>query len=268
MGHRAYNFACSQCGKRFETSGRRQNNKHRYCSMTCRNVAYAGPHHPSIGKPRDMTPARRGLAEHRRKNGGTEEERAVERWLVQRGSIYEREVKIGPHWVDFYLADDNLVVEADGAYWHRDQAVDIERDRQLLTHGPDGMRIIHVHFYHDRFSPTPMDEHPMEAVFYVCCNPGPDTFVDPEMFEPIPIVSLRPWRYSGFTGALYDLTVEGVHSFVAAGIVISNSIVHEDLMARHKPGQQAKYLEQPTLEAAQGMEGRLADELRPRLEGR
>ena len=44
--------------------------------------------------------------------------------------------------------------------------------------------------------------------------------------------------------------------------------VHEDVMLRHKPGQQAKYLEQPALEAAEGMEGRLADALRPGLEGR
>ena len=45
-------------------------------------------------------------------------------------------------------------------------------------------------------------------------------------------------------------------------------VVHEDFMARHKEGQQAKYLEQPMLEAAQGMEGRLAEALRPRLEGK
>jgi len=45
-------------------------------------------------------------------------------------------------------------------------------------------------------------------------------------------------------------------------------VVHEDLTARHKPGQQAKYLEQPALEASQGMEGRLADALRSGMERR
>lgn len=45
-------------------------------------------------------------------------------------------------------------------------------------------------------------------------------------------------------------------------------IVHEDTMLRHTPGQQAKYLEQPMLEAARDMEARLAAELRREIEGR
>ena len=41
--------------------------------------------------------------------------------------------------------------------------------------------------------------------------------------------------------------------------------VHENVMARHKEGQQAKFLERPMLEAAEGMEGRLADALRAEM---
>lgn len=36
---------------------------------------------------------------------------------------------------------------------------------------------------------------------------------------------------------------------------------HEDLSLRHKPGQQAKYLEQPAVEAVPGMADRIADEI-------
>ena len=42
--------------------------------------------------------------------------------------------------------------------------------------------------------------------------------------------------------------------------------VHENTMARHKEGQQAKFLERPMLEAAEGMEARLADVLRAEME--
>jgi len=42
-------------------------------------------------------------------------------------------------------------------------------------------------------------------------------------------------------------------------------VVHEDLEAAHAEGKQAKFLEQPMDEAAEGMEDRLADRMNRRL---
>ena len=246
---------CSTCAAPFTVwAGRlRYNKKYFYCSMACRNEGYSGDKHPSLGLPRDMSPARTGLAEKRR-NGGTDRELAVERWLIRRGLAYVREYRIGSRHVDFYVPSMNLVVEADGGYWHQDQRKDVERDAAILAAGPDGLEIIHVHFYSDSYSPKNLVEHPIPGVSYVACNPGPDTFVDPEVFEAVPIKSLRPWRYVvGGKGSnqsqLYDLSVEGVHSFVASGIVVSNCYVHERLELRHKVGE-AKFLERALAKTA------------------
>lgn len=44
------------------------------------------------------------------------------------------------------------------------------------------------------------------------------------------------------------------------------AIVHEDLSANHPNGGEAKYLERPLLSAAQGLAGRVADEVKAALE--
>lgn len=242
-----------------------------------------------------MKPARTAMA----RNSPTSVERHVMRWLDNRGVRYESAKLIGRHFVDFYLPEAHMVVEADGAYWHRDQAKDIARDEALLAVDPS-LTITHLHFHHKRFSPH-LDLHPAQNVHYVSCNPGPKSFADPTVFTHTPILSLRNWRYESVVGTrrtkmrtcgcrptaphrnvcqgpthdeivttgvydsnqgwLYDLTVEGVHSFVVSGVIVSNSYVHENLQARHPTGQ-AKFLEQPLNEARRGMDARLAADVK------
>lgn len=89
--------------------------------------------------------------------------------------------------------------------------------------------------------------------------------MDPEVFEPASIVSLRPWCYDGRTGRLYDLAVDCVHSFVAAGILVSNSVyVHEDLTAQHTVGK-AKYLEDPVRERESMMPDRVVRRIKQKV---
>lgn len=155
----------------------------------------------------------------------TQCEKAVEEWLIARGVAYRSQHPIGVAFVDFYLPDSDTIIEADGAYWHQDQQRDIERDRRLLQHAPN-VRIVHTHFVDARFTPERLDREPLPSVSYVPCNPGPSSFVDPDVFVGTPVLSVKHWRYEQTTRTpvkLYDVTVEGVPSFVASGVVIHNS---------------------------------------------
>lgn len=155
-------------------------------------------------------------------------DREVYEWLVDRGRDVETQVPFGRLLVDFYVRSEHTIYEADGAYWHRNQQRDIRRDKEIIS-ACSGVQIVHLHFYDKRFSPK-LDANPIPGVHYVACNPGPKSFVDPRTFETKRILSIKKWKYGpetrreGFTNAkLYDLVVEGMHSFVASGIVISNS---------------------------------------------
>jgi hypothetical protein len=99
---------------------------------------------------------------------------------------------------------------------------------ELLKNAP-GVRIIHVHFFKEGYSPN-LVSNPLPNVHYVSCNPGVDSFVDPETAVPKKIVSIRKWRYSKgkrphsiAQKMLFDLSVDKVHSFFANGILVSNS---------------------------------------------
>lgn len=154
-------------------------------------------------------------------------EKAVADWLNVRGVEFREQHQIGRSFVDFFLPESNTVIEADGAYWHRDQQRDIVRDRRILEDDPT-VRIVHMHFVDPRFTPQNLDRQPLPNVSYVPCNPGPSSFADPDVFTGTPVLSIKHWRYEpkGKTCAsLYDITVDGVHSFVASGLVIHNSFL-------------------------------------------
>jgi hypothetical protein len=158
----------------------------------------------------------------------TDCERIVAEWLDARGVAYQRQVPAGRHFIDFLVPDEGTAYEADGAFWHKDQGKDIARDREILK-SLSGLRIVHLHFFDPRHSPD-LDPNPLPDIHYVACNPGPGSYVDPDRFERVPVLSLRQWDYaksrpSVRVPGLYDLQVEGVHSFVANGMLVSNSFV-------------------------------------------
>lgn len=231
---------CEQCGTRHRGQGRR------YCSVACRSAAWAAGANPHLGAKRSAE-TRALLAQRGRERGAgramnrvlasrgqvTERERAVAAWLDSRGVEYEMQVPVGEHVVDFYLPASGEVIEADGAYWHQDQRADVARDRALLEAAP-GIEITHMHFADPRFTP-PIDPEPLAGVRYVVCNPGPASFADPLSFAAVPILARAEWRYGdkaprsrgSWNAKVYDLSVEGPHSFVAAGVVVHNCYVEE-----------------------------------------
>lgn len=226
---------CRWCGRAYQGQGRT------YCSVPCRDKAWAAGANPHVGMKRTVEQRERmsasmrdrGVVNHlaawRRHNGGTSIERDVMGWLDGRGVAYRHNWPVGDLFVDFWLPEHGEVVEADGAYWHRDQTRDIARDRRIRETLP-GARILHLHFFDPRWTPI-LNPEPLPGVRYEIVNPTAEHFVDPDTFEAVPVeVEHWTWRRpadkaSGNVTMLYDLTVEGVHSFLAQGLLISNSYV-------------------------------------------
>jgi len=234
---------CKYCGKEKRTDG--QFGRHRkYCDIKCRNMAFSGNLNPHIGAVRSSESRNKmSLAIKKRlqenpethpnkimaqKGYQTDCEKQLEEWLNKQNINYEKQFQIGRHFVDYYLPNEKIAYEADGAFWHKNQAKDIVRDGEIKEAMPD-LSIIHVHFYDKRFSPI-LDLSPLPGVYYIPCNPGLSTFTNPELFETTDIIKIKKFRYGteikprGQPKAkLYDLMVEDVHSFFANGLLISNS---------------------------------------------
>jgi len=165
------------------------------------------------------------------KRGSSFPEKQVEKWLCERGKLgkYFRQYKIGRYYVDFYLPDENLIIESDGGYWHRSQTSDIERDSKILKYSSD-LKILHIHFYDKKWSPK-LISNPIPRSYYISCNPGTDSFTNPEIFKTAKILGIRKWTYSLVDSwgrkvmkrKVYDLSIDGVHSYYANGVLVSNS---------------------------------------------
>lgn len=263
-------------GRMYQPNGTSQGR--RFCSSQCRSVWLAQRH---VGMKRSEE-SRERMAQAARdkyirnpelhpnrilakKGFETSHEKSVSEWLKVRGIRFRPQHKIGNVIVDFYLPDSDTVIEADGAFWHQDQARDIERDRHILDERPD-VRIVHMHFSDARFTPQ-LDVRPFPNVVYVACNPGPSSFVDPDVFMATEVLSVKHWTYRRIgtrSALLYDLSVDGVHSFVASGLVIHNSF-QEFGTSRH--GAQP-FVRPGFDETVQEVAENIADELRNELDFR
>lgn len=231
-------MVCKHCGKEANSLRIAQE----LCSLSCRSAYWNAGNNPHKGSKRTaesrarMSDAAKRKLERNpdlhpsrivaKRGARTGPEAQLEAWLKKRGVAFEPQFCVGDNVVDFYVAEERTIYEADGSYWHQDQDKDIERDKKLLAAMP-GVRIIHMHFVAPRFTPD-LKTHPLERVYYVPVNPNPDSYIEPETFEAKAIVSLRRWTYEkpfpkACVPKLYDLSVEGVHSFVANGLVVSNS---------------------------------------------
>lgn len=245
---------CDQCGHPFTPMTARQ----RFCSVECYHQApsvHVGMTRSLESRQSMSDAAKRKLAErpdlHPSRlvaSGGfvTECERSLYAWLENRGLAFDRQYPVGRYIVDAYCADTRTIYEADGAYWHRDQSADVARDVELQALMP-GVRIVHVHFYDKRYSPE-IDPFPLAGVEYVSCNPGPKTYCDLSAFDMRSVSSVRRWNYldsctdpkDARKAKLYDLTVDGEHSFVASSVVISNSFI--EFGTEHIAGGRVKAL--------------------------
>jgi len=232
------NRKCAFCGQVFGTwvDGNRARKESIYCTMKCRDLAYATDMNPNIGSKRSEESKKRMskkriamIAENpglhpNRLAGATRQtkiEKEVEDWLKDSGRKYIYQYEIDSLFLDFYLPDENIVYEVDGGYWHKDQEKDIKRDRKIIKVIKD-VKIFHIHFIVGN-SAKNLKTNPIENVFYIPCNPGMSTFVNTDLFENTHIISLNKKRYDKGQTRLYDLSIEGVHSFFANGVLTSNS---------------------------------------------
>ena len=75
---------------------------------------------------------------------GSSLEVAIRDELDQRGIRYEHQKRVGPFYVDFYLPDQDLIIECDGEYWHS-RPDQVKRDRcknhWLWRHGKKYVRV-------------------------------------------------------------------------------------------------------------------------------
>lgn len=238
-GERRVCVNCDISYNRADGDGKNLNTK--FCSWDCKNEFWHDKgNNPHIGMTRsDETKEVMRKASKQRfinnpdshpnrilanKGDNTSIEKDIQSWLDCAGYDYEQQKYINGKFVDFYVPELHTIYEADGAYWHQNQLDDIERDKVILQKMPN-VKIIHVHFYEERYSPV-LNMNPLRNVFYVTVNPSMKSYVDMEQYEMKDVVSIQKWTYQQ-TGdkpaLLYDLTVEDVHSFCANGVIISNS---------------------------------------------
>lgn len=236
---------CKECGISFEM--RENDLKYRpgiFCSRKCQLSTYNGKGNPNFGnKLNDETkkqlskihkdrllknPEKHPSRIVNKKGFRTRPEKEIKEWLDSINMVYSEQKSIQELVVDFFIEDLKLIIEADGAYWHSNQDIDIQRDKRLLEEYPD-FKIIHIHFTDKRFSKD-IDPTPLPNVFYIQCNDSMNSFVDLTQFTPKKILSVRNYEYKnnsknkGQKGTyLYDLMIEDMHSFVASGILIANS---------------------------------------------
>jgi len=157
-------------------------------------------------------------------------EKKVKKWLDERNIFYLPQYKIGKRFVDFYIPDENMIIESNGDCWHQKQVDDIERDKELLKCFPGG-KILHIHFCEREVIPR-LNPNPLPGVYYVSCNPDTGSFANPEIFKNVEILEIKKWKYErgknrGEKDAklrkVFDICVDTIHSYYANGILVSNS---------------------------------------------
>jgi hypothetical protein len=240
---------CKNCAKIIK-GHENDKGKRIFCSVECRVEFWNKGNNPHNGAKRTeevknkmSISAVKRIKEHPenhanyimgKKGFKTFPEKQVCFWLEEQGlkEKYIQQYPVGGKFVDFYIPELNQIIEADGAYWHRNQEKDIKRDLNILKHMPFGTEIYHIHFFDERFSPKNMDLNPIHNVYYSPCNPGTDSFVNLSCFRPFQIKSIKHWKYEvkpkgkqkGIrTTYLYDLSIDKVHSYYANGVLVSNS---------------------------------------------
>jgi very-short-patch-repair endonuclease len=227
---------CVNCQKEFT---RQDSQGKKYCSVQCRDEYWVKGNNPHIGSKRtesskrlmhEVTTARMVARPETHPNRimaqrgyQTNFEKQVEEWIGLTGLQYECQFKVGNHFVDFAIPEKKMLIEADGAFWHSNQTADIERDKEIMDILP-GWDIVHVHFTDRRFSKS-IDPCPLPGVRYMQCNNSMNSFVNMSYFEARKIIKKEVVDASDSGISLYDLSIKDVHSFVAKGIVVSNSFV-------------------------------------------
>lgn len=129
---------CERCGKVFRAEHR--HNRH-FCSEKCRRPPVFATC-DTCGKPFRISPGDVGKRRYcsfrcyRTSTARSSLEIAVSDALEALGVDFQAEVQIGRFCVDFCIPDRQLVIEADGEYWHAQvKERDARRDEELKSLG-------------------------------------------------------------------------------------------------------------------------------------
>jgi len=103
----------------------------------------------------------KGRAAMRDRKGPTRLELAARSLLEGFGVEFIEQHLIGVYTVDFYIPKIGLVIEADGAYWHKSEARERARDAYLMRPG-NGVTDV-VHLSEEKLKPWTMNRRQWEA---------------------------------------------------------------------------------------------------------
>jgi len=225
---------CEVCGERFLKSEKR------FCSLKCSYKYRFRENGPHLGNKRSEEARKKmSLSQKQRfkehpeqhpnrilakKGHITKFEQEVINWLITNNIKFERQKQIGSHYVDFFIPEHGLIIELDGLYWHQNQETDIDRDKEILRETPF-YTMFHIRYGDKRFLSQNLKYNPIPNSYYLGCNPSMQSFVNLTRFKPVPLLSIKKWKYEQKeqNHLLYDLSVSTVHSYVANGILVSNS---------------------------------------------
>lgn len=140
---------CGQCGKSF-----RRKSRSRYCSKACQfesqrdqvsMTCLACDKAFSVPRAREFTArfCSKPCWKRSTRFGETGIEAKVRHALESLSIAFIQEEHRFPYWLDFFLPDHDIAIEADGDYWHGlDEGRDNRRDEYLLSH--HGIRTIRL----------------------------------------------------------------------------------------------------------------------------
>lgn len=145
----AIRLACERCGKTFR--GDKRYPRH-YCSEKCRRPpVYKICKNCGINfRIQPGTTFRQfcSFVCYRRFHGETTPERLTREALVNLGTPFIQEAKMGRYSIDFLLTDKRVAIEIDGIYWHRDMVKDARKTRYLNNLGWHVLRITDLEISH------------------------------------------------------------------------------------------------------------------------
>ncbi len=143
--------------------------------------------------------------------GKTFLEKKIEWWLNKEGINYEPQKYFNNgdrrFWVDFYLPDYNLIVEADGEFWHKKKSDVKERDNELK-------KVFTGQILHFKGNDILNN-------FGYCEKLIETAIASQNCFIEVDVIKTRKWTV-GRVQPVYNLTVEEDHSYTANGIVVHN----------------------------------------------
>lgn len=123
---------CKTCGIEFK---RTSNGVLKYCSFKCQTIGDWGEkiRTMNIGKKHTketIEKRMKSIVKRFAKKQPTSIEKIVYDYLLLKGILFEKQKLVGSRYVvDAYIPSLNLVIEADGEYWHSRQD-NIERDKR------------------------------------------------------------------------------------------------------------------------------------------